>query len=121
MDLKALWDALTPTGQAALCGALAGPLLSAIQQLATVSKLKLPGLNLDSSTCAKRTASVLLACIPLAITATQTRDWTPVLAAGVAAWLAGQGAHKVRKARARKAKPVADDMQSGPADANEGD
>lgn len=47
MDLKALWDALGTTGQAALCGALAGPLLSALQQVVTLSKL--PGLHLDSS------------------------------------------------------------------------
>jgi hypothetical protein len=103
MDLKALWDAIGTDGQAALGGAIAGPVLSIIQQLLTLSKLKFPGLNLTSSTCAKRAASIILACIPLAITATQTRDWQPVALAGVVAWLAGQATHKATKAKAAKA------------------
>ena len=104
--MKETWDALTPVGQAALCGALAGPLLSILQQVATASKLKLPGLNLDSSTCAKRGASVLLACIPAAIAAAETNNWQPVVTAGVTAWVLGQGTHAVRKRAAAKAAPV---------------
>ena len=119
MDLKATWDALGTTGQAALCGALAGPLLSVLQQVVTLSKLKLPGLRLDSSTCAKRAASVLLACIPAAIAAAETSNWQPVVTAAVVAWIAGQGTHKVAKARAKKT-PIPEDMQSGPADTDTG-
>jgi len=95
--MQELWTSLGPEGQAAICGALSGIVLWALQRAYTVSKL--PGLNPASTNCRKRVASVVAACVPAAVLASQTRDWRPVLTVGVVAWVVGQGAHRASKRR----------------------
>ena len=95
--MQELWTALGPEGQAAICGALSGIILWALQRAYTVSKL--PGLNPSSTKLKKRIVSLVAACVPAAILASQTRDWRPVVTVAVVSWFAGQGAHRASKRR----------------------
>ena len=91
------WTALPTEAKAALCGVLAGVVLSLLQRLYTVSKL--PGLNVDSTTLRKRVVSVLATVIPAALVAYETRNWQPVVTVAVVAWFSGQGTHAATKAK----------------------